>query len=91
MTQVTKESLAAKIKALAEVKRYYGFMSIEQEYNLKAYRKLLQFMEGYAKLGYVIHDFEDDECEHVWLQTIESKTKQCLECGKEVALDESRN
>lgn len=67
MTQVTKESLAAKIKALAEVKRHYGFMSIEQEYNLKAYKMLL---------GYV------SDCEHIWLQTLESKTKQCIICDE---------
>lgn len=60
MTKVTKESLAERIERL-EKYRDAKLISICEEYQLAAYRKLLQFMEGYAKLGYVIHDFEDDE------------------------------
>lgn len=57
MSKVTKESLAENIGRLES----YGDLSINEEYQLKAYRKLLQFMDGYDQLGYVIWAFEDDE------------------------------
>lgn len=42
MTQVTKESLETMIKSIEEVKQRFGFISMGQEYNLKAYRMLLK-------------------------------------------------
>lgn len=41
MTQVTKESLEISIKAIEEVKQRFGFISMGQEYNLKAFKLLL--------------------------------------------------
>lgn len=51
MTQVTKESLEISIKAIEEVKQRFGFISMGQEYNLKAYKMLLAVMSS-AVIGY---------------------------------------
>lgn len=59
MSKVTKESLAEKIKYLESVSKLG--LSLNEEYQLKAYRKLLQFMDGYDQLGYVIWAFEEEE------------------------------
>lgn len=49
MTQVTKESLEKRIKSLETTQRVFG-LSLQAEYNLKAYRMLLQLMDSYAEL-----------------------------------------
>lgn len=41
MTQVTKESLEKRIKSLETTQRVFG-LSLQAEYNLKAYRMLLE-------------------------------------------------
>lgn len=46
MIQVTKESLETMIKSTEEVKQRFGFISMGQEYNLKAYRMLLERMRS---------------------------------------------
>lgn len=75
MEAVTKESLAKRIAELAS-----GPRSLKEDYQLEAYLKLLRFMKGYAKLGYVIYDFEDDECDHEF--TVNDGRKNCLYCGE---------
>lgn len=66
-TKVTKESLAENIGRLES----YGDLSINEEYQLKAYRLLIDFMP-------------DDKHEHNWLDVTLfgiSTEKQVCECG----------
>lgn len=66
-TKITKESLAENIGRLES----YGDLSINEEYQLKAYRLLI--------------DLLPDECVHRWrfgsANTLQ-KQKQCVLCGR---------
>ena len=62
-TKVTKESLAENIGRLES----YGDLSINEEYQLKAYRLLIDMLPG---------------CEHEWYKPIEALAGQCMKCGK---------
>lgn len=62
MTRVTKESLAENIGRLES----YGDLSINEEYQLKAYRLLIDLLP---------------ECEHEWYKPIEALAGQCMKCG----------
>lgn len=75
--KTTKEVAAEAVKNLDE--------------KIKDAEKALQQLQEARRELVNRYDLNKPECDHVWLQTIESKTKQCLECGKEVALDGSRN
>lgn len=63
MVRVTKESLAENISRLES----YGDLSINEEYQLKAYRLLIDMLP---------------ECEHEWHKPIEALAGQCMKCGK---------
>ena len=66
-TKVTKESLAENIGRLES----YGDLSINEEYQLKAYRLLLELLP--------------DGCVHRWLfgpTNTPQKQKQCILCGR---------
>ncbi|AGN89475.1 hypothetical protein Eta_0029 [Serratia phage Eta] len=56
MARVTIESLESRITALEGRER-----SINEDFQLEAYRELLRFKVGYKKFPYVVHDFEPDE------------------------------
>ncbi len=45
MSQVTKESLETRIKSLETTQRVFG-LSLQAEYNLKAYKMLLERMRN---------------------------------------------
>ena len=62
-TKVTKESLAENIARLES----YGDLSINEEYQLRAYRLLSDLIP---------------ECEHEWYKPIEALAGQCMKCGK---------
>ena len=66
-TKVTKESLAENIGRLES----YGDLSLNEEYQLKAYRMLIELMP-------------DDKHEHNWIQVRElgmEKPWSLCECG----------
>lgn len=63
MGRVTKESLAENIGRLES----YGDLSINEEYQLKAYRILIDLIP---------------ECEHEWYKPIEALAGQCMKCGR---------
>lgn len=63
MYKVTKESLAENIGRLNS----YGDLSINEEYQLKAYRLLIDLLP---------------ECEHEWYKPVEALAGQCMKCGK---------
>lgn len=58
MSKVTKESLDERIEQLEDLG---SMISLNEEYQLSAYRKLLHFIEGYESLPYVILAFEDED------------------------------
>ena len=62
-TKVTKESLAENIGRLES----YDDLSINEEYQLKAYRLLIGMLP---------------ECEHEWYKPIEALAGQCMKCGR---------
>ena len=62
-TKVTKESLAENIGRLES----YGDLSINEEFQLKAYRMLIDMLP---------------ECEHEWYKPIEALAGKCMKCGK---------
>jgi len=66
-TKVTKESLVENIGRLES----YGDLSLNEEYQLKAYRLLIDLMP-------------DDKHEHNWLDvsTVSGSFVQCTGCGK---------
>lgn len=63
IAKVTKESLAENIGRLES----YGDLSLNEEYQLKAYRLLLDLIP---------------ECEHEWYRPIQAVAAQCMKCGK---------
>ncbi|ENW7558958.1 hypothetical protein ACFL9L_004344 [Salmonella enterica] len=62
-TKVTKESLAENISRLES----YGDLSLNEEYQLKAYRLLIDLIP---------------ECNHDWYRPMEGLAAQCVKCGK---------
>lgn len=77
MTKVTKESLAERIKRL----EYRPALSINEQYQLEAYRILLELMP-------------DGEHEHKWMDVTylgcETSLQMC-ECGAKRSVDNSKN
>lgn len=62
-TKVTKESLAENISRLES----YGDLSINEEYQLKAYRLLIDLIS---------------DCEHDWYSPMVGVAAQCMKCGR---------
>lgn len=62
-TKVTKESLAENIGRLES----YGDLSINEEYQLKAYRLLIDLLPG---------------CEHDWVHYPADESVRCARCGE---------
>ena len=68
-TKVTKESLAKKIKALESRgnAEYALGLTLNEEYQLKAYRMLLDLIP---------------ECNHDWYRPVKAAAAQCRKCGR---------
>ncbi|EFO8707807.1 hypothetical protein HPM00_004177 [Salmonella enterica] len=68
-TKVTKESLAAKIKALESRgnAEYALGLTLNEEYQLKAYRLLIELIP---------------ECAHDGYSPMAGVAAQCMKCGK---------
>ncbi|EEH8063286.1 hypothetical protein G3R67_003425 [Salmonella enterica subsp. enterica serovar Agona] len=62
-TKVTKEYLAENISRLES----YGDLSLNEEYQLKAYRLLIDLIP---------------ECVHDWYSPMAGIAAQCMKCGK---------
>uniref|UniRef100_A0AAU7E3T7 Uncharacterized protein n=1 Tax=Salmonella phage pJS4 TaxID=3141578 RepID=A0AAU7E3T7_9VIRU len=62
-TKVTKESLAENIGRLES----YGDLSLNEEYQLKAYRLLIDLIPG---------------CVRDWYSPMAGIAAQCMKCGK---------
>ncbi len=70
MTQVTKESLSARIAELES-----GTRSIKEDYQLEAYRMLLPHVSKSEMRSSCFHDWWDEP-------SLEGRTQICLKCGK---------
>lgn len=65
--QVNAETLQAKIERWEGLKRLYGELSLNEEYQLEAYKMLLKMLTA---------------CEHEYYAPVEGMLQQCTKCGE---------
>ena len=84
--QVNAETLRAQIQNLEKTLAMFGFLSLDQEFKLDAYRKLLAYMQASPErplTSLYTTDYSPETCRHLEVRW-SGLSKYCCSCGKEL-------